>query len=429
MPDSNGSSEDRSTEEHSSERTRRQPERTTNLRRSFLAGIASTASFVAVGSAIADDDEEYAAPAAAEPGNNEGLPVEAHGTLEGEIRRVTDEAFVHERTFRSEDLDEHFGDPVFEWEPVAIAAEWLSPRIVRNGGMTYETEQTQVVGTEAEHVQAEQTIKAQNGGSHPLVTDSGAETHAPDSIEEIPLYNYASESRARRDPMTRTAPTNLAFEEGDSSEIGKWMEKVCDWTSGVDDFFDIIGDLPGIGGGNDNPYAQSRYLNYDGTIIETDRHVMKRADWRVFSQLHIRLYDVSDQNGRFDVVGQAHRDPEDHNKIRDEVPIDEIDWKYNRARDQAMSCWESNDKATENAGGAYTNHYDAGRDNVDTHDGNIGGIFNDGFEIPCTGLFCGFDTQAEGDSANRTVQHEDAGHTEQGFTLGPHRPCPCMMGF
>ncbi|OAQ51588.1 hypothetical protein HTG_16150 [Natrinema mahii] len=396
-----------------------------NGRRTFLTGLASTASLATVGSVAAEeDDREYTALGAAEPGNKEGVPVEAKGTLEGEIQRYNDDVFVHERTFRSEDLAEHFGDPVFEEEPVYIAEEWLSEEIVQNDGLTYTTETTKVIGTSTEHNRAEAKIKTQRNTNHPMF-GGGLAPQYHTAIDDIPLYNYSSKSRARRDPKERTSPTNLAFKDGDAAKVGKFMEDACGWTSGVDDIADLVGDIPGIGGSNDNPYAQSRYLNYDGDVVETDRHVMNRADWRIFSQVHIRLYDVSSYNNSFDVVGQVHRDPEDHNKVRGEIPIDEIDWRYNKSRSEVRDCWENNDNASDD-GEAGSSLYQAGRGGVDTHDGKIAAIVNDGFEIPCTGLFCGFSTEGKSDAENEIRNQKHHSHDHSSSVA---RPCACMLGF
>ncbi|MCF2238794.1 hypothetical protein KVP04_06590 [Halobacterium salinarum] len=384
-------------------------------RRAVLAGLATTA--VAPASTIAATRDSHAVPdespiAADRPGNKHGLPVTARGELTTTVRRVTDDAFLHERTFRSDALAEHFGDPVFEFEPTPIAAAWLSPSITAAGGVSYTRPATEVIGTPAEHARAETTIKAQRTATHPLLDDSAPASDIRDDLTTVPLYNYASKDTARADPAARAAPTNIAITSGPAPDAGAWMESACDWTSGVDEFFDFIGDLPGIGGGNDNPYAQPRFLNYDGDIIGTDRHVMKRASGRVFSQLHARLYDVSDHTDAVDVVGQVHRDPADHNKLRDPLPIDKAAWEYTDARDAACNCWASHDSASSD-GPAAVSRYPVGRGDVATHDGRIAAIQNNGFQRPAT---------------QRTHDPAAASATAT-TTTHPDRPCACLLGF
>ena len=52
-------------------------------------------------------------------------------------------------------------------------------------------------------------------------------------------------------------------------------------------------------------------------------------------QWHIRLYSATLASDDYDVIGQAHRDPLNHNKI---VTVD--DWRFDEARGEALDDWK-----------------------------------------------------------------------------------------
>jgi len=90
-----------------------------------------------------------------------------------------------------------------------------------------------------------------------------------------------------------------------------------------------------------------------------EEHIYNEIDKS--KQWHIRVWDV-DEN-EVAVIGQAHKDPYDHNQIGNKP------WQFDSARSEALSDWNDwgyeTDDSTINTG--YTKW--------DTHDGWIGAVY------------------------------------------------------
>lgn len=242
------------------------------------------------------------------PGNDDRLPVYAAGTMTHEYERRGD-LFVRHKTFRSPALRERYGDPVMEYEPERLHERQV-PAPVREGRRTTVSGRTRrVIGTVREHGVAETHLWNRVGDD--------VRSAIPDLDDAIPLYHYESASDAG-DKQDRKAPINVSWDWAGTSSIESWMESGTGgpaWTQ--------ILPLP----------EEPRYVNDDGVVRSTDAHVMNSIAFCPMTQYHIRLYDV-DVDG-VDAVGQAHRDPCNHNKG---IEID--DWAFDETRSEVDSWWD-----------------------------------------------------------------------------------------
>lgn len=292
-------------------------------RRTILKGIGAsivTTGASSVGSARqSGDDGGRGPPGTAGVDNEQGLPVHADGKTIHKITQnpASNDEYVYERTFRSPDLAERYGDPVFEYEPITVPEEEVREEVRNGKKTTYVRRDQQVIGTVQEQRNAERRIHENSESDvHPL--------HIPNIDGNVPLYHYGSESDAE-DMQNRGAPINVAWETEDSQSIKNHMEN-------------------GNGGGTWLPASpitaivrENRFVNLpNGGTKSTDTHVMRWIPNAICTtrQYHIRLYDVP-----FDdiaAIGQAHRDPCDHGRI----PYLDTNFKLDQSRGAVADFWK-----------------------------------------------------------------------------------------
>jgi hypothetical protein len=110
----------------------------------------------------------------------------------------------------------------------------------------------------------------------------------------------------------------------------------------------------------------NRYINVNGDVQSTDRHVMNSVGFCPSTQFHMRLYDLSFENAH--VAGQAHKDPCNHNK-----GITVAEWKFALSRGNVKDWWSGSDTPVT------TEVVNVGNNDPDwdTHDGKIAYIYAD----------------------------------------------------
>ncbi|WP_238593333.1 hypothetical protein [Natronobacterium lacisalsi] len=280
-----------------------------------MKGIGASIAFTLPGVAAADDrsdsetrpDRSNRPPGTGDIDNDDRLPIYASGRSIHEYRSDGG-TYTYTHTFVSRDLEERYGDPVLEFESETIPDRWLSDEITAKEASTLTVADRLVIGTATEHATAERTITEQRRAGADEVT---GQTHLTD---EIPLYHYKSESDAQ-DRQARKAPINVGWEDIEAAEVKSFLEDDCDWSQ-----YDWLPEEP-------------RYVNDDGTVTSTEAHVMDRIQFT--KQWHVRLYDIDHET--YEVVGQAHRDPLNHNKG---VTVD--DWHFDDAREEIVEGWMNN---------------------------------------------------------------------------------------
>ncbi|ELZ89590.1 hypothetical protein C453_00195 [Haloferax elongans ATCC BAA-1513] len=287
-------------------------------RRKVLTAIGAsvTATTVTAALATATDEDSTTAIAAAGATNERKLPVEATGemTYRFEPKPDSDDKYLRKQSFRSEDLKERYGDPLFEYEP-AIVPESRVPEGEDNEKISKKVvTQTQVIGTVEENMNAENEIWQQRK-ERPQIQD------IPNLDSNVPVYHYQNASDAS-DMQNRGAPLNVAWETEDSQTIKNDMEN-------------------GRGGGKwlpspqTAPFRDPRYVNLpDGGTKSTDKHVMRFIPNLICTtrQYHIRLYDVPFEGVA--AIGQAHRDPCDHGLLPGDT-----DYQIDKAREAVDGFW------------------------------------------------------------------------------------------
>ncbi|WP_255516667.1 hypothetical protein [Haloferax sp. KTX1] len=292
-------------------------------RRSLLKGVGASIALSGI-SVVSSGQQEKGTKNKAPPGtgsvdNENRLPIYAKGKTKHKIKPDPDSKgkYIYKRTFKSPDLAERYGDPVFRFEPISVPEDQVKEEVRSGKKSTYIVKERNVIGTKEEQMNSEDKIhKAKGGGSHVL--------HVPDIEGNVPLYHYAKESDAEN-MQNRGAPLNVAWETEDSQSIKNHMEN-------------------GDGGGRWLPgniilaiHRESRYVNLpDGDTKSNDKHVMRFIPNPICTtrQYHVRLYDVP-----FDdiaAIGQAHRDPCDHGLI----PYLDTNFKIDQARQAVVDFWE-----------------------------------------------------------------------------------------
>lgn len=282
-------------------------------RRSFLAALGTSTLALGTGAASADEGGgERREPRDRPPGTsgvdgNGDLPVFAAGTSKHKYRADGD-AYVHEHRFKSEALEERYGDPVVAFEPERIPKRMVGDEVKDRGTTTFKFEDRLVVGTPNQHAQAEQQILEKRRSGDGV----SVQTHLTD---DLPLYHYKNAADAQNQ-QSRKAPINVGWADASSATwVKNFLEGDCGWTQ-----YDWLPEEP-------------RYVNDGGTVRSTDEHVMDRI--YVTRQWHVRLYEVD--HDRYTVVGQAHRDPLNHNQG---ITID--DWHFDDSKAQIVDDWTNN---------------------------------------------------------------------------------------
>lgn len=320
-------------------------------RRQFLSGIGSMSSLAIVGNAAADrrdhSDRSHNQPMGTGSVDNEqGLPIAAQGKTTHTF--VPDgDSVIHRRQFESHDLVERYGDPVVVFEPKRFKRERV-PAKVRDGG-TMTTQDVRVIGTFAEHSNAEDKIRQK----------SGFKVVAQDHLNHLPLHHYEKEDLEKRNDEIikgeRKAPINVAWTADSAQDVQDYYYEENDW-----------GDTP--------PQPNNkRHIVYDGEIKSHDKRIQKSiasGDEDVagiptdsFEQIDIRAYNIDDH---YSVIGQAHIDPPDHNLDCKYLNRGCEPWYFTAARDVAVNNWN---EGSSNWG--YRHSLDYGK-SYDTFDGKVG---------------------------------------------------------
>ncbi|MBO4247687.1 hypothetical protein IL252_07650 [Halomicrobium sp. IBSBa] len=292
-------------------------------RRKFLKGIASTSLFGAVQGVTAESSSDNTVQplGAGGAGNDKKLPVYADGRLVTHYRPDTshEDRYILERKFESADLAERYGDPIFRYKDQILPKERVPEAVQERRKTTYTFQTKKIIGTEVENRNAEERIREQQSGEFELQDQAEIDGN-------VPLYHYDPD--ADGDQQSRSSPLNLAWEAEDSQSIKQNMENAP------------FGEAWHPGPITMLPQARvEKTVNLpNGGTKETDKHVMKwisdiTCDAET-KQWHVRLYDVP--AGGITVVGQAHRDPCLHGKVRDN---ENIDWKIDAARDKVADFW------------------------------------------------------------------------------------------
>ena len=318
-------------------------------RRTFLKHTAGalTALGLATQTTAASAGEEPSVPGTAAVDNEQNQPINAEGVLTAVWERINDETFEVQMRFKSKELKERYGIPVLVYEPDRYHAKAVSEKIRDGEQRRFQKRTTQVIGTTAEHAAAERKILRE---ADPASQISVASAEQPDWENDVPLYHYKTAEKAEN-MQSRKAPINI----------------VVDWCNA-----DIVAEdmKNGVYGGKwVQPYPKiknSRYINVNGDVQSTDRHVINSVGSCPTTQFHMRLYDLSFENAH--VAGQAHKDPCNHNQL---ITIDE--WKYALSRGNVVDWWSGSDTPVS------TEVVDVGNNdpNWDTHDGKIGCIYAD----------------------------------------------------
>lgn len=277
-------------------------------RRTFIKGISSAIALGFTGVASADDQSEGVVEPLGTGGvdNENKLPIYAEGHSIHKYKAENEDTYTYSRKFVSDDLSERYGNPIVEFEAIEVPAKYLSEEIQKKKVSTIKVDDKQVIGTAEEHNNAETVIKQKQRSGEVSV-----QTHLTD---DLPLYHYASSSDAE-DKQSRKAPINIGWEDGGSAESVKTiLEEECNWSQ-----YDWLPEEP-------------RYINDNGTVKSTAEHVMDRIQFT--KQWHVRLYNI--HHPTYDVVGQVHKDPLNHNQG---ITID--DWNFDDAREQIVDDWTS----------------------------------------------------------------------------------------
>ncbi len=304
-------------------RTRRGLLRTTGGTLAALIGCAG------IGAAASDDDGD---------GDDVG-PTTAEATVIKRFRPSDDdEHFYLEKRAISPTFKRRFGGPVLTYEPEPVPREAIPEKYTDpDRPFTRQYRDDLVVGTLEDHLEVEK----------PAETDGTEEVRTQTQYYDGPKYVYESASGAEdQDIYERTGPINVAWGSSvdkTASQLQSYMED-RDWQEHWT--------MPGSG---------NRYILYDGQAQAQDEHIYKEIYYT--RQWHIRVYDVSvdSSTDSIQVIGNAHRDPLDHNLIGDDP------WYFNDARDEAMNDWESWSRSAEYVFGGGTRW--------ETHDGNVGVIY------------------------------------------------------
>lgn len=264
-------------------------------------------------------------------------PERAEATV---VKRFSPEGdhFRLEKRAISPAFKERFGGPVLTYEPEpvpreAVPEEYTDPD--RPFTITYRDDL--VVGTLEEQLTAERAER-----------EAATADARSSQYYDGPKYIYESASGAEdEDIYERTAPINVAWGtsiDRNALQLQSYME-----SKGWEEHWT----MPGSG---------TRYILYNGSAEAQDEHIYKEIHYT--RQWHIRAYDVSVDSSTesIQVIGNAHRDPLDHNKIGDEP------WQFNDARDEAANDWESWGESSE--------YVFMGSTRWETHDGNLSVIYS-----------------------------------------------------
>jgi hypothetical protein len=294
-------------------------------RRSVLQVLGSAVGATAatgIGTAATESTAADDGPAGtAGAGNDRRLPVYASGTLNVRLAEAGENTYTVHRVFRSEALEERYGDPEFRYEPRTVSEEFVSEAVRDGDEQSYSFQTSEVIGTRAEHATAEAEIRSQ-------ASDIGT-LDVPAIDGNVPLYQYENAENAEN-KQNRGSPFNVAWETKDTARIKDQMKGGKNgpiWRN----YTDLASEL-----------KVDQYVNLpDGGTKSTDGHVMKHlltvgCDIQSV-QFHVRLYDVPFDG--LDAIGQAHRDPCYHGKISEFIGLD-VDWRLGKAREAVVNFWE-----------------------------------------------------------------------------------------
>lgn len=298
-------------------------------RRQFLRsiGIAGSVGLFGAGAASGADDP---------------LPTRVRGTR---VYKLIPDGDQYRRTerFVSDEMAAEYGVRELELETVTLSAAAVPKRYRDRGTVTESFADTTVIGTFTEQLNREQRLRSQ------VLPDDITDNYAG------PLYHYNSDADDPDpgDLSEPKAPINLAWNDDLGLDVGgveDYMETTLDWQP----WEDPTGTYP---------IETARYITYywNGAQIvnATDAHVMDEI--YLSRQWHIRLYSGNVATDDYAVIGQAHRDPLNHNKI---ITVD--DWHFDDARGQALGDWTDNSSYV-----SVTQDINNG-DQFDTADGSVG---------------------------------------------------------
>jgi len=265
-------------------------------------------------------------------------PTKTEATVIKRFRPDGDQYTVKKRTV-SPAFKDRFGGPTITYEPEPVPREFIPDEHTDpDKPFTVQYRDKVVVGTLEEQQAAERGTHETNRLSNLSLSQS----------YDGPKYVYESASGAEdQDLYERTAPINVAWGNSinkDASELQSYM-KNQDWEKHWT--------MPG---------SASRYILYNGSAQSQNEHIYKEIYYA--RQLHIRVYNVSVDSSvePIQVIGNAHRDPLDHNHIGDEP------WEFNDARDETSSDWGSWGQQSETVF--------MGGTQWETHDGNMDVIYS-----------------------------------------------------
>lgn len=164
-------------------------------------------------------------------------------------------------------------------------------------GFQVEYRDTAVLGSFREFAQKEKEIKQKASAQAGILIDFPTHTYKADDPDD------------QYDLGEATGPINVGWDTSDNAS------EVEDKTDGWSPWIYLGGDRYVI---NDNP----------DDVKKQDADIGRSVGLTALpDQYHVRLYDVDSETAP--VVGQAHRDPNDHNQI---TGVD--DWKFKEAREE-----------------------------------------------------------------------------------------------
>ena len=316
-------------------------------RRTFLKRTAGalTALGLTTRATTATSSSQPPVPGTAAADNDQNLPIYAEGVLIANWERINDETFEVQTRFQSDELEDRYGKRALVYEPDQYHVKRISGKIRDGEQRRFSTRTSQVVGTAAEHATAERKIIEQADPASQIPTPSSEQ---PDWENDVPLYHYKTEEKAEN-MQSRKAPINIVFDWCNTDTVQSNMssgEYGGEWKQ------------PAPVGKND------RYINVNGDVQSTDGHIMNSVGVCLWTQFHMRLYDLSFENAH--VAGQVHKDPCTHNKG---TPVAE--WKFALSRGNVRDWWSGYETPVN------TEVVNVGNNdpNWDTHDGKVGYIY------------------------------------------------------
>lgn len=232
--------------------------------------------------------------------------------------RPRGEYYTHVEQFVSRRMKGKYGKRVLEYPRSRVPREAIpAEKRSKDVPLTISNASTAVIGTFREHAEGEHT--AQSAGRQSFDADLNESYTGP-------LYAYKSD-------VSDPGPDDLGEASGPINVA--WNKDVFAYPNTVKTFMeDSIGwAQPLIM--NDTPRYVTYYQDTIQVVVSTDEHVRDSIDGS--KQYHVRLFDVSNDDPYYYVIGQAHKDPYLHNGPP---------WDFDETRDKTLVDFDENGYAS-----------------------------------------------------------------------------------